>query len=73
VNCADISRLVKCLCDVHGTKCGIRHAYHHYYNLVEVNGKTYRFDCCFGSSGYMVNYGGELCNNLTKNGGPWQV
>lgn len=72
-NCADIARLIKCIGDVHGIKVGIRHAYHHYYNLIEVNGKTYRFDCCFqGSGGYMKGYGGEMCNNLTKNGGPWQ-
>ena len=72
-NCADIARLIKCIGDVHNIKVGIRHAYHHYYNLIEVNGHTYRFDCCFqGSGGYMKGYGGELCNDLTKNGGPWQ-
>ena len=71
-NCADISRLVKAVGEVHGLKVGIRHCPSHYYNLIEVNGKVYRFDCCF-SSGYTgKNYGNELCNNLTKNGGPWQ-
>ena len=71
-NCADISRLVKAVGEVHGLKVGIRHCPSHYYNLIEVNGKVYRFDCCF-SSGYTGrNYGSELCNNLTKNGGPWQ-
>lgn len=71
-NCADISRLVKAMMEVHGLKCGIRHAPSHYYNLIEVDGKVYKFDCCF-SSGYTGrDYGSELCNNLTKNGGPWQ-
>ena len=71
-NCADISRLVKAVGEVHGLKVGIRHAPSHYYNLIEVDGKVYKFDCCF-SSGYTGRkYGGELCNNLTKNGGPWQ-
>lgn len=69
-NCGDISRLIKCVGEVHGLKVGIRHAYHHYYNLIEVNGTVYRFDCCF-KSGFMVNYGGEKCNNLNRNGGPW--
>jgi hypothetical protein len=70
-NCADISRLVKCVGEVHGLKVGIRHAYHHYYNLIEVNGTVYRFDCCF-KSGYMSeSYGGEKCNTLNRNGGPW--
>lgn len=70
-NCADFSRLVKCLGEVHGLKVGIRHAYHHYYNLIELNGHVYRFDCCFKNSGYMVDYGGEKCNDLCMNGGPW--
>ena len=69
-NCADISRLVKCVGEVHGLKVGIRHAYKHYYNLIEINGTVYRFDCCF-KSGFMDNYGGEKCNNLNRNGGPW--
>ena len=71
-NCADISRLVKCVGEVHGLKVGIRHANHHYYNLIELDGHVYRFDCCFGSNGFMNGYGGEKCNDLTKNGGPWQ-
>lgn len=71
-NCADAARLVKCVGEVHGLKVGIRHCPSHYYNLIEVNGKVYRFDLCF-SSGYTGrNYGNELCNNLTKNGGPWR-
>ncbi len=70
-NCADIARLCMCVGQVHGMKIGIRHANNHYYNLVEVDGTTYRFDCCFKSNGYMNGYGGELCNNLNKNGGPW--
>ena len=71
-NCADAARLVKCVGEVHGLKVGIRHCPSHYYNLIEVNGKVYRFDLCF-SSGYTGrNYGNELCNNLTKNGGPWK-
>ena len=70
-NCADISRLVKAVGEVHGLKVGIRHCPSHYYNLIEVDGTVYKFDCCF-SSGYTgKNYGNELCNNLTKNGGPW--
>lgn len=76
-NCADIARLVKCIGEVHGLKVGIKHvsngSHGHYFNLIEINGKTYRFDCCFQSSGYVSStYGGGLCNNLTKNGGPWQ-
>ena len=77
VNCADISRLVKALGEVHGLKVGIHHwssgKYGHYFNLIEVNGKVYRFDCCFSSGYTSSTYGGFLCNNLTKNGGPWQV
>ena len=77
VNCADISRLVKALGEVHGLKVGIHHwssgRYGHYFNLIEVNGKVYRFDCCFSSGYTSSTYGGYLCNNLTKNGGPWQV
>jgi hypothetical protein len=68
-NCADISRLVKCVGEVHGMKIGIKHGPSHYYNLVEVNGKTYKFDCCFQKDGTI--YGGEICNTLTKRGGPW--
>ena len=67
-NCADIARLVKCLGDVHGLKVGIHHMTDHYYNLIEVNGKVYRFDCCCKSSG---SYHGETTNNLNKRGGPW--
>jgi len=67
-NCADIARLVKCLGDVHGMKIGIRHMSGHYYNLIDVNGKTYRFDCCCKYSG---SYRGETTNNLNKRGGPW--
>ena len=77
-NCADHSRLIKALCDVHGVRCGIYHwvrgSLGHYFNLIEVNGKTYRFDMCFAYSGVTSpSYGGYVCNNLTKNGGPWQV
>jgi len=72
-NCADISRLVKAVGEVHGLKVGIRHCPNHYYNLIEVNGKVYRFDCCFSSGRTGSKYGSELCNNLTKNGGPWQA
>lgn len=71
-NCADISRLVMCMGQVHGLRVGIRHCPNHYYNLIEWEGKTYRFDCCFKSRGYTgAKYGGELCNNLCMNGGPW--
>ncbi|RAP46448.1 MAG: hypothetical protein BZ136_07520 [Methanosphaera sp. rholeuAM74] len=71
-NCADIARLEMCLGQVHGLKIGIRHCPNHYYNLIELDGKTYRFDCCFKSRGYTsAHYGGELCNNLSMNGGPW--
>lgn len=77
-NCADHSRLIKALCDVHGVKCGIYHwhrgKYGHYFNLIEINGHMYRFDMCFAYSGKTSDtYGGYICNNLTKNGGPWQV
>lgn len=77
-NCADHSRLIKALCDVHGVKCGIYHwhrgQYGHYFNLIEINGKMYRFDMCFAYSGKTSStYGSYVCNNLTKNGGPWQV
>lgn len=71
-NCADAARIVKCVGEVHGLKVGIRHAPSHYYNLIEVNGKVYRFDLCFSSGYTSRSYGNELCNNLTKNGGPWQ-
>lgn len=74
-NCADISRLVKCMGEVHGLKVGIRHAPSHYYNLIELNGKVYLFDCCFQShKGYVANnkkYGGEKNNDLVFLGGPW--
>lgn len=67
-NCADISRLCMCVGQVHGMTIGIHHMSGHYYNLVEVNGTTYRFDCCCQSSG---SYRGEVTNTLTKRGGPW--
>ena len=70
-NCADIARLVKAVGEVHGLKVGIRHCPNHYYNLIEVDGTVYKFDCCFRSGYTSSNYGNELCNNLTKNGGPW--
>ena len=74
-NCADAARIVKAVGEVHGLKVGIHHWSSgnkgHYFNVIEVNGKTYRFDLCFKSSGYSRGYGGELCNNLTMNGGPW--
>lgn len=77
-NCADYSRLIKALCDVHGVKSGIYHwtrgSLGHYFNLIEINGKMYRFDMCFTYRGVTSStYGGYICNNLTKNGGPWQV
>lgn len=77
-NCADHSRLIKALCDVHGVKCGIYHwhrgKYGHYFNLIEINGHMYRFDMCFAYDGKTSpTYGSYVCNNLTKNGGPWQV
>jgi peptidoglycan hydrolase-like protein with peptidoglycan-binding domain len=71
-NCADVARLIKAVGEVHGLKVGIRHCPSHYYNLIEVNGKVYRFDCCFRSGRTGSNYGNEICNTLTKNGGPWQ-
>ena len=71
-NCADVARLVKAVGEVHGLKVGIRHCTLHYYNLIEVNGKVYRFDCCFRSGRTGSKYGNEICNTLTKNGGPWQ-
>lgn len=71
-NCADVARLVKAVGEVHGLKVGIRHCTLHYYNLIEVNGKVYRFDCCFRSGRTGSRYGNEICNTLTKNGGPWQ-
>ena len=67
-NCADISRLVMCVGQVHGMNVGIHHMSGHYYNLIEVGGKTYRFDCCCKSSG---SYHGEVTNTLTMRGGPW--
>lgn len=71
-NCADISRLIKCVGEVHGLKVGIRHCTRHYYNLIEVDGQTYKFDCCFKKGVTGSLYGSEVCNNLTKRGGPWQ-
>ena len=75
-NCADISRLIMCLGQVHGLKVGISHITNgsngHYFNMIDLNGKTYLFDCCFKSTGYaQAKYGGGMVNNLTKNGGPW--
>lgn len=67
-NCADISRLCMCVGQVHGMTIGIHHMSGHYYNLVEVDGQTYRFDCCCKSTG---SYRGEQTNNLNRNGGPW--
>lgn len=67
-NCADISRLCMCVGQVHGLNIGIRHMSGHYYNLIEVDGKTYRFDCCCKSGGYR----GETTNTLlSRYGGPW--
>lgn len=69
-NCADISRLVKCMGEVHGMKVGIKHAPDHYYNLIEYEGKVYTFDCCFKSKrGW---YAGEKNNTLCFFNGPWQ-
>lgn len=45
-NCADFARLVKCICDVHGQKCGIYHASGHYFNYVFINGKWESIDLC---------------------------
>jgi len=70
-NCADIARLVKCIGEVHGLKVGIRHCTCHYYNLIEVNGQTYKFDCCFSSGVTGDNFGSEVCNTLSMRGGPW--
>ena len=73
-NCADAARLIKCLGEVHGLKVGIHHwsnSYKgHYFNVIEINGKTYRFDLCF-RGGISNNYGNEVCNTLTQRGGPW--
>jgi peptidoglycan hydrolase-like protein with peptidoglycan-binding domain len=75
-NCADISRLIKCVGEVRGLKVGIHHWHSgsrgHYFNLIEVNGTTYRLDCCFKSGSTSGSYGGEICNTLTMRGGPWQ-
>lgn len=74
-NCADISRLVKCVGEVHGLKVGIHHwkrgNYGHYFNLIELDGHVYRFDCCFKSGTTSSTYGGVNCNDLTMKGGPW--
>lgn len=68
-NCADISRLVKCMGEVHGLKVGIKHAPDHYYNLIEYEGKVYTFDCCYKSKrGW---YAGEKNNTLVFFNGPW--
>ena len=67
-NCADISRLVMCVGQVHGMTVGIHHMSGHYYNLIDVGGTAYRFDCCCKSSG---SYRGEITNNLPMRGGPW--
>lgn len=67
-NCADISRLCMCVGQIHGMTIGIRHMSGHYYNLIQIDGKTYRFDCCCKSGGYR----GETTNTLLKKyGGPW--
>ena len=72
-NCGDIARLIMCVAQVHGIKAGCHFRGDHWYNLIELNGKTYRFDCCFQSRrGYTSpGYGHEMCNNLTFLGGPW--
>ena len=68
-NCADISRLVKCVGEVHGLKVGIKHAPDHYYNLIEWEGKVHTFDCCYKSKrGW---YAGEKNNTLCFFNGPW--
>ena len=71
-NCADIARLVMCMAQVHGLRAGIHHTTNHYYNLIEVNGQTYRFDCCFKGGRCSAQYGGDICNTLSMRGGPWQ-
>ena len=45
-NCADHSRLVKCICDVKGVPCAIFHGSSHYWNYVKINGKWESVDLC---------------------------
>lgn len=59
-NCADISRLCMCVGQVHGLTIGIHHMYNHYYNLIQIDGKTYRFDCCCKNGSYR----GETTNTI---------
>lgn len=70
-NCADISRLIKCIGEVHGLRVGIKHTVCHYYNLIEVNGQTYKLDLCFKAGVTGKKYGNEVCDTLTMRGGPW--
>ena len=64
-NCADMSRLVKCICDVKGVQCCIYHHPGHYWNLVKINNSwesvdltTHRRGGTWGSSGYHRNSAG---------------
>lgn len=61
-NCADHSRLVKCICDVKGVPCAIYHdgsGYGHYWNYVKINGKWESVDLC---TNYNNRWNGKLRN-----------
>lgn len=63
-NCADLSRLFKCLCDVHGVKCFIYHGPSHYWNRVDVGGGTFKnVDWCTGKSTIGSRWNGGYTTN----------
>lgn len=50
MNCADSAKLMKCCMDVCGFPCAILHGNHHYFNVVQKDGKWYTVDLCFKST-----------------------
>ena len=63
-NCADLSRLFKCLCDVHGVACFIYHGPSHYWNRVDVGGGTFKnVDWCTGKSSIGSRWNGGYQTN----------
>ena len=63
-NCADLSRMFKCLCDVHGIKCAIYHGPNHYWNLVDVGGGVFKdLDWCTNNATISGSYSGGYQTN----------
>ena len=65
-NCADLARLVKCICDVHGVKCTIHHGSSHYWNYVYINNKWESVDLCTPNNN---RWDGKLRNTAGWQGG----